>query len=226
MQLRKRQISWLMVLSLNSISYPVAADEKLISEKFRVGELFEPLITDPKEVQYSAGFHRINSSGRLGEFTAATVSYGEYFGSLRKLIADNQVWQLSIAGVLNAQFNMKADSKDHINADYSVGLSAIHRRGPISSRFRLFHQSTHLGDELILGGSASERVNFSLEGVDILASYVWEYFRIYAVAGCLLSAEPMEKTSLFGIPHIDMFGIADSPEREVYEKTSCSNRST
>jgi hypothetical protein len=192
MYLCKRQILWLLIFILISIAYPVAAAEKVMSESFPIGELFEPLIAYPKEIQFSAGFHKVDSSGRLGKFTASVVSYGEYFGLLRKRTANDHLWQLSIGGALFAQFNMKADSKDLINADYSVGLSATHKHGPLSSRFRLFHQSTHLGDELLLSGSAPKRVNFSLEGIDFLGAYVWDTFRFYGGAGYLLSVEPKE----------------------------------
>lgn len=198
MHLRKRQVAWFLFLSQISMAYPVAADEKVVSESFPVGELFEPLVAYPKEVQFSAGLHKVDSSGRLGRFTAGVVSYGEYFGLLRRQTADGNAWQVDVGGALFAQFNMDTNSKDLINADYSVGFSASHRHGPTSYRFRIFHQSTHLGDELLLSGSAPERVNFSLEGVDFLGSYVWEYFRIYGGAGYLLSVEPreIERTSL------------------------------
>jgi len=190
--LKIRLILWVFVLVLFSKSAEVLADEEVTETVFPIGELFEPLVADPKEPQFSAGVHRVNSSGQLGEFTASVVSYGEHFGLMRWQTTNTQQWQVSIVGALFAQFNMDADSKDLINADYTIGLSGTHRRGPISYRLRVVHQSTHLGDELLLGESAPERINFSLEAVDFLGSYKWDEFRLYGGVGYLLNVEPSD----------------------------------
>ena len=115
---------------LSSVAQTLAND-KTTSTVFPIGELFEPIVADPKEPQFSAGLHRVESSGRLGEFTAGVVSYGEHFGLMRWEKGNNQQWQLSIVGALFAQFNMIADSKDLVNADYGIGISGTHRRGPL-----------------------------------------------------------------------------------------------
>lgn len=176
----------------------VLADEQVTKTVFPIGELFEPLVADPKEPQFSAGLHQVNSSGQLGEFTAGVVTYGEHFGLVRWQATTTQQWQVSIVGALFAQFNMDTDSMDLINADYSIGLSGTHRRGPVSYRLRVLHQSTHLGDELLLGESAPDRINFSLEAVDFLGSYEWDDFRVYGGVGYLLNVEPsdLERTAL------------------------------
>lgn len=159
------------VLALLCDSALVIGDEKSARTVFPIGELFEPLVADVKEPQFSTGLHRVKSSGQLDEFTAGVVSYGEHFGLVRWQTTAAKQWQVSIVGALFAQFNMDAESKDLINADYAIGISGTHRRGPSSYRLRILHQSTHLGDELLLGESAPVRVNFSLEAVDFLAAY-------------------------------------------------------
>ena len=169
---------------------PAVASEKSEAMVFPRGELFEPLVAAPKEPQFSTGFHHVDSSGQLGKFTAAVVSYGEHFGLKRWKLADKQQWQLSIVGALFAQFSMDAKSKDLINADYAVGLSATYRHNPLSYRLRIFHQSSHLGDELLLSKSAPDRVNFSLEAMDFLVGYETQDFRIYGGGIYLLSVEP------------------------------------
>lgn len=193
-----RLILWGFVFVLFLIASLVVADEEITKTVFPIGELFEPLVADPKEPQFSAGLHQVNSSGRLGEFTAGVVSYGENFGLMRLQVNSAQQWQVSITGGLFAQFNMDTDSKDLINADYGIGISGTHRRGPVSYRLRVLHQSTHLGDELLLGNLAPERINFSLEAVDFLASYEWDKLRLYGGAAYLLHVEPSDllKTAL------------------------------
>ena len=187
-----RLIQWSFIFVVLSITLPALADKAVTKTKFPIGEVFEPLVADVKEPQFSTGLHRVNSSGRLGKFTAGVVSYGEHFGLMRWQTTDIKQWQLSIAGALFAQFNMEADSNDLINADYTIGLSGTHRHGPMSYRLRIMHQSTHLGDEFLLGESAPERINFSLEAADFLASYKWNYFRLYGGVGYLLNVEPSE----------------------------------
>jgi len=179
-----------VLLSLTFNIYPVIAAEPEESEVFPRGELFEPLVADPKEPQFSTGFHHVDSSGQLGNFNAAVVSYGEHFGLKRWQLEHGQQFQLSIVGALFAQFNMDAASKDLINADYAVGLSATYRHQSFSYRLRVFHQSSHLGDELLLGGAAPARINYSLEAMDFLLGYEIQDFRLYGGGIYLISVEP------------------------------------
>jgi hypothetical protein len=146
-------------------------------------------VADVKEPQFSTGIHRVKSSGQLGEFMAGVVSYGEHFGLVRWRTTAAKQWQVSIVGALFAQFNMNAESKDLINADYAIGVSGTHRHGSGFYRLRVLHQSTHLGDELLLGESPPVRVNFSLEAVDFLAAYKWHDYRLYGGVGYLLNVE-------------------------------------
>ena len=185
-----RLIIFTTVLVLLWNSAQVMGGDETTRTVFPIGELFEPLVATAKEPQFSTGLHRVNSSGQLGEFTAGVVSYGEHFGLVRWQSTAAEQWQLSIVGALFAQFNMDSESKDLINADYTIGISGTHRRGPNTYRLRLFHQSTHLGDELLLGEPAPVRINYSLEAIDFLAAYKWHNYRLYGGVAYLLNVEP------------------------------------
>ncbi len=76
-----RLLCWVLFLVLMSVM-PVLAEEQMTKTVFPKGELFEPLVADAKEPQFSVGLHQVNSSGRLGEFTAGIVGYGEHFGAM------------------------------------------------------------------------------------------------------------------------------------------------
>jgi hypothetical protein len=89
-----------------------------------------------------------------------------------------------------ALFNLDAPSSDLINADYWFGLPISYRRGPWSYLVRLYHQSSHLGDEFILGNPGVNRVNLSYEELEGLVSYEWERWRIYGGGGYLVHSEP------------------------------------
>lgn len=153
------------------------------------GDLFRPLIADPKQPQFFVSYIRMHTP--TDRFAAASVGYGENFGLSRwpgEKPGDG--WQLNFAGGIFAQFNLDAPSSDLINADYTIGFSLTHRRGPYSARARLFHQSSHLGDEFLLSQPNVQRINFSVEAVDALASYEWDRWRIYGGVGYLIGRDP------------------------------------
>ncbi len=85
-----------------------------------------------------------------------------------------------------ALFNLDAPSSDLINADYWIGLPISYRKGPWSYVLRFYHQSSHLGDEFILGNPGVDRVNLSYEDMELLVSYEWERWRLYGGGGYLL----------------------------------------
>src|SRR5450759_148082 len=82
------------------------------------GDLFRPLIADPKQPQFFVSVIRFRSSGL--QYTMASVAFGETFGLYRFVGSrDENGVQLSLEGALFAQFNLSAPSYDLINADYT-----------------------------------------------------------------------------------------------------------
>jgi hypothetical protein len=65
---------------------------------------------------------------------------------------------------------MNAPSTDLINTDYVVGIPLSWRSGLFSTRVRLYHQSTHLGDEFVLHNPGVNRVNYSYEEAEAILS--------------------------------------------------------
>lgn len=158
---------------------------------FPAGDLFRPLIADPKQPQFFVSFLRMTRPADA--ITAASVGYGENFGLWRwPGPRPGDGWQLSFAGGLFALFNLSAPSNDLVNADYNIGFSLTHGNGPLSTRYRLFHQSSHLGDEFLLSQPNIQRINFSIEVVDVMASYEWERWRFYGGAGYLIGRDPSD----------------------------------
>jgi hypothetical protein len=144
---------------------------------FPNGDLFRPLLADPKQPQFFISNRNYETS--VDKINIGAVGFGESFGFFRregKVIGDGL--QLSIAGGLFAQFNLDAASSDLINTDYVIGLPITYRRGEWSSRLRIYHQSSHLGDEFLLAVQP-ERVNLSFESVELLVSYDWQQWRSY-----------------------------------------------
>ncbi|KAA3628852.1 MAG: DUF1207 domain-containing protein [Proteobacteria bacterium] len=154
------------------------------------GDPFWPLIADPKEPRFFVSVRRYTT--RADTVNIAAVGYGESFGLYRKEgIRRGDALQVSVAGGLLAQFNLDAPSFDLINADYMIGLPITYRRGDFSMRLRLYHQSSHLGDEFLLNTNP-DRVNLSYEALEAVFSYDWNQWRGYAGGEYLVHREPAD----------------------------------
>lgn len=152
-----------------------------------VDDLFKPLIADPRQPQFSIKYHSYNA--REG-FNAASVSFGDYFGFASGFLGSRGVSQIGLQGAVFAVFNLDSDSFDLVNADYWIGIPVSYRRGPWSFLTRIYHQSSHLGDEFLLGNPDLERINLSYEDWEVLASYDWRNWRLYGGGGAILHSEP------------------------------------
>jgi hypothetical protein len=159
------------------------------AEAFPTGDLFRPLIADPKQPQFFVSLNRFKSSGV--RYTMTSVGFGETFGIYRFFgNSEGDGLQLSVEGALFAQFNMDTPSYDLINADYIVGIPATYRFGDNSLRFRVYHQSSHLGDEFLQSINPPERVNLSYEAIELIYSREWRGWRVYGGGEYLIHKEP------------------------------------
>jgi hypothetical protein len=131
--------------------------------------------------------------------TIAAVAYGERFGLARwPGAAAGDGWQVGLSGAVFAQFDLEAPSSDLINSDFTIGIPLTYRRGAFSARTRVYHQSSHLGDEFLLR-TQPVRVNLSYESVELLVAYDFDQWRIYGGGETLFHREPEELES--GIGH-------------------------
>lgn len=148
-------------------------------------ELFAPLIADPRQPRFSMSYQRYRTPHE--SFRAASVALGEYFGLASGFLGRSGSSQVGIQAAVFALFNLDAPSNDLVNADYWIGIPLSYRRGAWSFLLRLYHQSSHLGDEFILGNPGVQRVNLSYENLEFIASHEWEALRIYAGAGYIVN---------------------------------------
>ena len=153
-----------------------------------IGHLFQPLLADPRWPHFAASY-RYYLGHRDFDHVGA-VSFGETIPLVRgNAFADSQ-WEAGIQAGVFAVFEMDAPSKDLINADYFASLFGAWRRGPVSALGRVFHQSSHLGDEFLLR-TRVDRVNLTYESVDLKLSYDLPWgFRVYSGGGYLFDQEP------------------------------------
>src|SRR5687767_4169750 len=152
---------------------------------FPEDQIFCPVLADPKEARSFVSILRgtfRSLDDPSGEGTnIGSVGLGDSFGLLRwGGPSPGEGLQLDVVGSIFAQFDIGTASNDLINADYIIGVPLTFRRSGFSTRFRLYHQSSHLGDEYLLRAEDIERENLSFESVEFLVSQEIGPIRVYA----------------------------------------------
>jgi hypothetical protein len=159
---------------------------------FPLGELFYPPMANPKEPRTHVTYLRLNLPD--DSINIGSVGFGDSFGLVRwPGRGEEDAWQVGISGAVLAQFNLDASSMDLINADYIIGFPLSYRNGSWSARARLFHQSSHLGDEFLLQPQnpalKAARLNLSFETIELLGGWEWKGFQFTAGPSYILHTD-------------------------------------
>jgi Protein of unknown function (DUF1207) len=168
-----------------------APDIKILKQQqtgtFPGGQLFGPLMADPRWPHFSASYQYYVDDPQLRSVGA--VSFGETIAIYRDRVGRGW-WEIGIQAGIFSIFDLYAESKDLINTDFFASLLGGYQYRDFSAILRLAHQSSHLGDEYLLR-SRQSRINLSWESVDVKASQILgEIVRLYAGAGYLFDQEP------------------------------------
>ena len=159
------------------------------AESFPEGDVFRPLVADPFEVRTFLSVLGVDFE--QDQTTAASVGIGVNFGLYRwHGQRPGEGWQVSMFSHFASQFDLEADSYPLINTDFRVGFGLSHRRGEFSTRARLLHQSSHLGDEFLLQGNSPTREDLSVEVLDVAVAWERAGWRPYVGASYIVHAEP------------------------------------
>lgn len=165
-----------VVLQVAAVSGPVGGASVSVRDTtgtdgtvaFPDGRLYERLLSDPRDPRFLASVLWVSAPRRAT--TVGAVALGEEVGIVR--------WngdelgtsvQLGLSAGVFAQFDLRTPSMNLMNADYVLGIPLTMRRDRASARIRIYHQSSHLGDEFLLT-EAPERVNLSFESLEALGS--------------------------------------------------------
>ena len=167
-------------------STPLGAQVGAGAEPLPVGHLFAPLVADPKQPHFFAAWLWVTSPIVSGQ--VASVGLGEDIALIR---GRGHRWEVSVAAGVFSQFNMGTNSNDLINTDFVIGFPFAYRDGPASARARIYHQSSHLGDEFILNQSPT-RVNLSFEAAELLVARDLGSFRAYGGGEYIFRHEPAD----------------------------------
>ncbi len=198
------------------------------------GHLFKPLLADPRWAHFSAAYRNYIGSNVDGNHNGS-VSFGETIPFYRANLGQTTIqWETGLQATVFSDFNLGAESSDLINSDFIASVYSSMRAGKFSAFSRIYHQSSHLGDEFLLRTRTDlERVNLSYEGADLRLSYELPYgIRIYGGGGGIFHKEPstLKPWSVqYGLEFRSPWRIASVPIRPIiavdlknYEQTNWS----
>lgn len=148
--------------------------------------LFEPLIADPRWPRFSMGYRYFTDERR----NVGSATFGETFALYRARGPARGLWELGFQAGVFSIFDLDAPSSDLVNTDFFAALQASYRLNDFSGMFRIFHQSSHLGDEFLLRNRI-DRINLSFEGVDVKLSHrPYDWLRLYGGGAYLFDLDP------------------------------------
>lgn len=152
--------------------------------------LVVPFHADPRWPHFSAAVRRFQNDPNFSNMFAG--NFGETFAFYRGPAPFGGQWDFSVQAGVFSLFDVSSvsGSNDLVNADYRFGLMTGYRTGRLSGFIRLYHQSSHLGDEFVLNSQVN-RINLSYEELDLKLSFdAASWLRLYGGGGLLVRRDP------------------------------------
>ncbi len=157
--------------------------------------LFLPQVANPRQVTYSIGYRQ---GDKIMGKKAIQISLGDDFPIYRWL---DVFWgwgdlQISVESGIWAVFNLYpepniGDGTELVNTDYYFGIPLTATFNEWAFRLRLYHISSHLGDEFLVNHPGFIRKNPSFEATDFFASYqLLQSLRLYLGVGAIFDSDP------------------------------------
>lgn len=176
----------------NSVSH--LEQEKTVWENVFLpdGDVFRPLMADPKQPQTFATIQQTQVLESKTSNTIGSVALGENFGLWsRRKEGSCDGTQVGLLMGAFSQFNLFGPT-ELINTDFLFGVPVSWRSKLVSARARLYHQSSHLGDQFLLNRPGFNATELSFEEIDGILSFntPGEWGRIYGGGGYLIHRKP------------------------------------
>ncbi|MGH7926921.1 MAG: DUF1207 domain-containing protein [Candidatus Binatia bacterium] len=150
------------------------------------GNLFDPLVADPRWPRFSMGYRYFTQEAA----NVASATFGETIALYRTRGPTGGFGEIGFQAGVFSIFDLSAPSSDLVNTDFFAAVQASYRMNDVSTVLRVFHQSSHLGDEFLLRNRI-DRVNLSFEGVDLKLSYrPLEWLRLYGGGAYMFDLDP------------------------------------
>jgi hypothetical protein len=152
--------------------------------------LYPTELANPLQVAFSGG---IRFRDRISGQVCTPVSFGSQFPLYRwsntRVFKRKGDLQLEVEGAVLAIFN-QTKRTCLINADYYVALPLSFAYKRFVHRLRLYHISSHLGDEYMNKRHHKKRLNKSFEALDYALSYgLTKQIRLYVRPGVIVQSD-------------------------------------
>lgn len=155
----------------------------------RPNEIFPLLLADPRHMELSASYYRLDGNNQ------SDIALGHAWGMGRWRSGPNQewLWEWDLEGMAYSRFRITRGVNEFQTVDFLLNLPITVRRGDVSFKGMVFHQSSHLGDDYIRRtGDLGYR--YSVEGLRGQAALdPCRFARLYAGGEFLLHTIPSPK---------------------------------
>ncbi len=186
------------LIALNVVRERVVSDKESLKEEGHNGMwlpqstvLYPTQVANPRQVSFSGGIRlRDSVAGQV----STPVSFGDQFPLYRwsnvDILGAKGDLQLEVEGAVFAIFNQTTYSSPLINADYYAALPVSYAYDKWAHRVRLYHISSHLGDECHEYKGYVKRLNKSYEAIDYFTSYnITKQIRVYGGPGVIIHSD-------------------------------------
>ena len=153
----------------------------------RPNEIFPLLIADPRHIQLSASYYRLDGQN------TSDIGLGYSWGLTRWRSGELQdwLWEWDVEGMAYSRFQIGGGINKFETVDFFANLPVTVRRGDVAFKGTLYHESSHLGDDYIRD-THNTGFRSSNEGVRLQASVEpRRYARLYGGTTYLLHEIPV-----------------------------------
>jgi hypothetical protein len=149
-------------------------------------------VADPKAIRTFATLLRGKFPTSSGTVNVGSVGVGDGFAFFRfKGPRAEQALQLGVEAAVFSQIEVNSTSADLLNVDFLVGFPLTFRLEGFSVRAREYHQSSHVGDQLLTRpGTTVRRQTLSFESFELMLAQDFAFARVYLGGEVLFDRTP------------------------------------
>ncbi len=218
-------IKWLCILLIAANSNILAAENK--RQFLPTKSYFEPILLDPTTNQLGLSVLGYSSGQRgIWEKFYIPLMLGVNKPVLRWEKDANHGSEIGFDYLIMTQYDIERVKRDNmeqaapmgtqLNSDYRISGWYTKRSGTSTYRVRLFHQSSHLGDDFVIRNGITVRGSnpMNYEQIDITRSVQNGYHRYYYGFGYAITPHAERKRMAFQIGYFSSRSTTRSPNNK------------
>lgn len=161
--------------------------------------LWQTISLDPLAGQAYVQMAAVWEGSSPTDYINAGFSFGFQKSVFVWKISDKSAIDIGMEGGAITQFEwtMSDDylQTDYISTDFIIGMPVVYKKDNLMLRLRIYHLSSHMGDDYIFRDSISSyyRNNNTYEQLDLTAAYLYENFRFILGVGTVLTSSAPRK---------------------------------